>query len=326
MVLSGIDPERPPIGDEYLGPQAPRAPHRRSRRSRPPRWSPPPRSAAARSAPRRPYRWRRRRTRPGTPARGTGGRPRSRAGRAASSPRPIRVSRAAARATIPAGPANGRKVSNSACTIAASSSGGVRSLSDHEGGQRVDPLGAGGQPAQVGRRDDAAGGEHVQPGEDLPRRTRPQVDQAGQALGDPQGALQDRVGHRSRAYLLQVVPRALQRRAGHRGAQAGLGRDRTAVPAQGAMPQRGVDASARLVEGGRDVGEVEQRRKRVGDRHRTKVAGSGRTKTAGNLGCADQLRSGRIRAAVISSWSTGARSAPQSALPAATLAGPSRRN
>jgi hypothetical protein len=50
----------------------------------------------------------------------------------------------------------------------------------------------------------------------------------------------------------------LQRRARHRRAQAGLGRDLTTVPAQSAMPQGGVDAFPRGGERGRDVGEVQK--------------------------------------------------------------------
>ena len=96
-------------------------------------------------------------------------------------------------------------------------------------------------------------------GEHLAGRAGPEVDQAGQRLGDAEGALHDRVGDGSAAYLVEVVAVALQRRTGDRGAEAGLRGDLAAVPAQSAVSVGGVDGFSGAREGGRDLGEVEQR-------------------------------------------------------------------
>lgn len=106
---------------------------------------------------------------------------------------------------------------------------------------------------------DTTGGEHVQFREDLARRARPEVDETSERPGDPQGALHDRVGDGPAAYLFEVVDIAFEGRARDGGAQARLGRDLTAVAAQCAVPHRGVDGVTGFREGGRDVGEIEQR-------------------------------------------------------------------
>ncbi|GAB3964907.1 hypothetical protein GCM10027615_08610 [Plantactinospora veratri] len=85
--------------------------------------------------------------------------------------------------------------------------------------------------------------------------------------------MQHGVGHGARADRLALVGVPLEGGAGHRGPEAYLGRDLAAVPAQRAVPQRLVDPLAGPVDGGRDVGEVQQRGERVGGHAVTVVAG-----------------------------------------------------
>jgi len=65
----------------------------------------------------------------------------------------------------------------------------------------------------------------------------------------------------------------LQSGAGHGGPQADLGRHPTPVSTQRAVPQCLVDPLARQVNGGRDVGQREQRSERVGSHPPTLAAG-----------------------------------------------------
>ena len=81
----------------------------------------------------------------------------------------------------------------------------------------------------------------------------------GQRPGHPQRALEHRLGDGAGADRLAFVVVPLQGGAGHRGAQADLGRDLATVAAQRAVPQRLVDPLAGLLDGGGDVGEREQR-------------------------------------------------------------------
>jgi hypothetical protein len=99
----------------------------------------------------------------------------------------------------------------------------------------------------------------VQLGQDLAGRAGPEVDHAAEGFGDPEGALEDRVGDGAAAHLLQIVRAAFEGGAGDGGPQAGLGGDLAAMPAQGAVPMGGVDGLPGVREGVRDVGEVEQR-------------------------------------------------------------------
>ena len=211
----------------------------------PPR--PPPRSAAARTAARPACRWRRRPPRPtysGSRARcPTSGASRPRGSKPVGDQRepgggpghhPVRPGERAQRQQLAVhdrGPQQRRRRRSAPATQPA---------------QRVEP-GADRRrrsgPAQ--RRPRArtpAGGQHVQPGEHLPRRALPQR-RPGRAAPARPAARPARTGSvtvpartSSRSYAV-----ALQRGAGHRGAQADLGRDLAAVPAQRAVPQRGVD-------------------------------------------------------------------------------------
>ena len=151
-------------------------------------------------------------------------------------------------------------------------------------GERVEPGRRRRRPAGRARLGhDAPGGQHVQPGQHLPGRPRPQRRPARRARRRP-AARPGRTGSvtvpartSSRSYRV-----ALQRGAGHRGPQADLGRDLAAVPAQRAVPQRRVDPLAGAVDGGGDVGEVEQRGERIAvtrstrSRHRRRAARSAR--------------------------------------------------
>ena len=114
----------------------------------------------------------------------------------------------------------------------------------------------------------------MQPGQHLPGRPRPEVDQAGRAPPATRRApCTHRVGDGAGAYRLTVVDAALERGAGDRGTQADLGRDLATVAAQRPVPHRGVDRVAGRGQRGPDVGEVEQRRQRVGDGHASTVSG-----------------------------------------------------
>ena len=84
--------------------------------------------------------------------------------------------------------------------------------------------------------------------------------------------MDDRVGDQAVADRLEVVSVAFERGAGHGGAQADLGRHRTAGAAERPVAQRAVDGRAGSFERGCDVLEVEQWRERV-LRHPTTVAG-----------------------------------------------------
>ena len=118
------------------------------------------------------------------------------------------------------------------------------------------------QPAQVGVGHHAAGGEHVQPGEHLPRRPRPQVDQAAAAPSATRSApcrtgsvtVPARTSSRSYAWPSSAALATAD-------AQADLGRDLAALPAQRAVPQRGVDAVA-----GAGRARARRRRARAGGR------------------------------------------------------------
>ncbi len=104
----------------------------------------------------------------------------------------------------------------------------------------------------------------MQPGEHLPGCPGPQVAEPGQRPGHPQRALEHRVGDRAGAYLLAVVVPAFERGAGHGRAEADLRGDLAALAAQRAVPVGLVDPVAGPFDGGRDVGEREQRSERVG--------------------------------------------------------------
>ena len=110
-------------------------------------------------------------------------------------------------------------------------------------------------PAQLGLGHDVPGGQDVQPGEHLAGRLGHRSAQAGQRPGDPQRPLDHRVGDGAGPDRLALVHVPLQRGAGHRGAQADLGGDLAAVPAQRAVPQRLVDRVAGRSTAGGDVGE-----------------------------------------------------------------------
>ena len=164
----------------------------------------------------------------------------------------------------------------------------MRSVAGDQGGQGVDPVGAGGEPAQVVRGDGTAGGQDVQFRQHLAGGAGPQVDQAADAFGDAQGALDDRVGGGAVADVVHRVVVALEGGAGDGGTQAGLGGDLAAVLAQGPVAHRGVDVVPGLGQGGSDVGKIEQGGEWI---HVHTVAG--------DRGCAKRLATGKIRAVTI---------------------------
>ena len=129
-----------------------------------------------------------------------------------------------------------------------------------QAGQRVDPVGAGGRAGpgrrRVRRRAAASTCSLARTwrGARGQRSTRPPTPSATRSA-----PCTHRVGDRAAAYVVEVVAVTLERGAGDRRPQAGLGGDLPAVPAQRAMPQRGVDPVAGRGQGGRDIGEVEQR-------------------------------------------------------------------
>ena len=136
-----------------------------------------------------------------------------------------------------------------------------------QGGQAVEAgrdHRVGDRPAQFLLGHHVAGGEDVQPGHHLPGCLGPEVAQSGQRPGDPERALEHRVGDGPGAYLLAVVDAALQRGAGHCRAETDLGGDLAALAAQRAVPVGQVDPLAGLLAGGGDVGEREQRGERIG--------------------------------------------------------------
>jgi hypothetical protein len=112
------------------------------------------------------------------------------------------------------------------------------------------------RPAQLGRRDDVASGEYVDPGEHLARHLRPERRHRVDLAADPQRPLDHRIGHRTGPDVVQLVPVALQRGAGDRGPQADLGRDRPAGAPQRGMAQCPVHRRAGRVERGSHLDQV----------------------------------------------------------------------
>ncbi|GAB2613498.1 hypothetical protein Aab01nite_69720 [Paractinoplanes abujensis] len=71
--------------------------------------------------------------------------------------------------------------------------------------------------------------------------------------------MQHGIGDGPPAYVVEVVHAAFERGTGDGRAQAGLGRHLTAVPAQGPVPHRRVDALTSLGQGGSNIGKVKKR-------------------------------------------------------------------
>ena len=196
---------------------------------------------------RRACRWRTRRPTRRTPARAPGARPPARSARAGRSPLAISVSRAAARATTPFGPANGCSASSSPCTTAASSSGGDPAASARGTSPAMTRQPRAGALRAAGR------GRRPAPRPARPARAAaPAPAAAPAARCRPAPAARRRPAARPVRTGSVTAPArtssrscgvALQRRAGHRGPQADLGRDLPALPAQRPVPQRRVDPS-----------------------------------------------------------------------------------
>ena len=208
------------------------------------------------------------------------------------------TSRAAARATSPSTDPKGRRASSSPCTTAATTTAGASvgassrrdspsSRADTSSGCGASPSssgssdGIGGQrarPAQVlVRQTQVRGGQHVQPGQRLPRRGAP-----GGQHGAEVGVHPDGVGHHLAVPLvlglhrhllavhqlaaqpLELHAGALELGAGPGSAQRRLGGDLGRPAAQDPVPQQGVHRGAGLGDGSgrRRAGRAARRRGR----------------------------------------------------------------
>ena len=153
------------------------------------------------------YRWRRRRPRPRTPAPAPGARPRRASSPRGSSPLAISVSRAAARATTPVGP--GERAQRQQLAV---HDGGAQQRRGAGRRRRTRPASASSRAGAASRgRPRSSSGTTPRAASTCSRAstcrgarghrsTRPPS-----ALGDPQRALQDRIGDRAGAHVLQVV-------------------------------------------------------------------------------------------------------------------------
>ncbi len=186
-----------------------------------------------------------------------------------SRPRSTSVRRTPARATSPDTGANASSDSNSAWTIAATTTAGTdvevrtsasvssRDAASDRGAAERGPIGD-----EIGR------GDRVQPGQRLSRRARPGVGEQPDLGLSPQGALDDGVvDRRARANVVERDLGARQPGRRPRAAHRRLGRDVGRTAAQLTIAEHRVDGRARV---GDRIGhpvEVEQRGQRISHGH-----------------------------------------------------------